>query len=274
MKTKKVKPFLKWAGGKTKLLPEIEKRLPETYDRYFEPFVGGGAVFFYLQPSKSVLLDVNYELINAYSQVRDNLEELIDHLKQHVYDKEYYYHIRNADRTPEYAHWSDLQKASRFIYLNKTCYNALYRVNSKHQFNTPFGRYKNPTICDEEALRACHSALQRNVELFSGDFSLIETIVTPSDFIYFDPPYVPLSKTSNFTNYSHKPFDDTMQKELCKLCHRLNRRGVRFMLSNSSAPLSLELYKNFNLQFVQAPRSINSQSNKRGKVPEILVTSY
>lgn len=270
----KVKPFVKWAGGKSKLLPEIQKRLPHKYERYFEPFVGGGAVFFSLQPEKAILVDINSELINTYRTIRDNLEELIIDLKRHIYDKDYYYSLRNIDRTLEYEDWSNVQKASRFIYLNKTCYNALYRVNSKQQFNTPFGRYTNPTILDEENLRACSKILQNNVELIAGEFGIIESMITSKDFVYFDPPYVPLSQTANFTSYSQKGFDETMQRELCSLCHRLNNRGVRFMLSNSSAPLVLELYKAFNLQFVQASRSINSQGNKRGKILEVLVTNY
>ncbi|MGK7930539.1 MAG: DNA adenine methylase [Microcystaceae cyanobacterium] len=270
----KAKPFLKWVGGKSQLLPEIQKRFPSQYERYFEPFVGGGAVFFFLQPQKSVLVDINSELINTYITIRDHLDELIIDLKRHIYDKDYYYSIRSADRNSEYKNWSNIQKASRFIYLNKTCYNALYRVNSKQQFNTPFGRYKNPTILDEKTLRACSKILQNNVELIAGEFSIVESMITPKDFIYFDPPYVPLTQTANFTSYSQKGFNETMQKELCCLCHRLNNKGISFMLSNSSAPLVLELYKSFNLQFVQASRSINSKGNKRGKIAEVLVTNY
>jgi DNA adenine methylase len=270
----RVKPFLKWVGGKSQLLPEIQKRLPGKYEQYFEPFVGGGALFFSLQPQKAILVDINSELINTYRTIRDHVDELIIDLKHHIYDKDYYYSIRNVDRDLEYENWSNIQKASRFIYLNKTCYNALYRVNSKQQFNTPFGRYKNPTILDAENLRACSKILQNNVEVITGDFGITESMITSKDFVYFDPPYVPLTQTANFTSYSKKGFDETMQRELCSLCHRLNSRGVRFMLSNSSAPLVLELYKPFNLEFVQALRSINSQGNKRGKILEVLVTNY
>lgn len=269
-----LKPFVKWVGGKTKLLPEIRKRFPHKYERYFEPFVGGGAVFFSVQPEKAILVDINSELINTYCTIRDNLDELISDLKRHVYNEDYYYSIRNVDRTIKYESWSNVQKASRFIYLNKTCYNALYRVNSNRQFNTPFGRYTNPTILDEENLRACSKILQNNVEIISGEFGIIESTITSKDFVYFDPPYVPLSKTANFTSYSHKGFDETMQKELCKLCHRLNNRNIRFMLSNSSAPLVLELYKPFNIEFVHAPRFINSNGNKRGKIEEVLITNF
>ncbi|MEL6461819.1 MAG: DNA adenine methylase [Cyanobacteria bacterium J06558_2] len=268
------KPFLKWVGGKTQLLPEISKRMPAHYDKYFEPFLGGGAVFFALMKQNAYLVDINYELINTYCVVRDCLDELIGDLKRHVYDKNYYYNIRSIDRKIEYASWSNVQKASRFIYLNKTCYNALWRVNSKMQFNTPFGRYKNPTILDEQTLRKCSEVLQNNVELVAGDFRDIESLITSKDFIYFDPPYVPLSKTASFTAYSKGGFNENMQRELSFLCKRLDQKGVRFMLSNSSASLVLELYKSFNIEFVKASRAINSQGHERGKISEVIVTNY
>lgn len=269
----KAKPFLKWVGGKSQLLPEISKRIPLNYDRYFEPFLGGGAVFFYLQPKQACLVDINEELIDVYRVVRDKVEELISDLKHHIYDKEYYYKLRNVDRESKYSTWSDVQKASRFIYLNRTCYNGLYRVNSKNQFNTPFGRYTNPTILDEANLRAC-SAVLRNVELRVGDFRIIESSLKIKDFVYFDPPYIPLTKTANFTGYSRNGFDENLQRSLCDFCHRLNDRGIQFMLSNSSAPLVLELYKSFNIEYVLASRAINSQANKRGQIPEAIVTNY
>jgi DNA adenine methylase len=269
----KAKPFLKWVGGKSQLLPEIAKRIPLNYDRYFEAFTGGGAVFFYLQPNQAFLVDINEELINTYRVVRDKVDDLVSDLKQHIYDKDYYYKLRNVDRELKYSNWSDVQKASRFIYLNKTCYNALYRVNSKNQFNTPFGRYTNPTILDEVNLRACSEVLQ-NVELIAGDFRIVEPSLTIKDFVYLDPPYAPLSKTAYFTGYSSNGFDENMQKSLFDFCHRLNTQGIRFMLSNSSAPLVLDLYKSFNIEFVMASRFINSQTNKRGKIPEVIVTNY
>lgn len=269
----KPRPFLKWAGGKSKLLPEISKRLPHDYEQYFEPFLGGGAVFFFLHPKQAYLLDVNSELINTYCVVRDYVDELIDDLKCHIYNKDYYYNIRNIDRSLEYKNWNNIQKASRFIYLNKTCYNGLHRLNSRREFNTPMGRYKNPKIVDEENLKACSRALQ-NVEIIAENFSTIESKITSQDLVYFDPPYVPLSKTANFTAYSHNGFDEVKQIELYELCNRLNSRGIRFILSNSSAPLVLELYKSFNIEFVQAARFINSRSDKRGQIPEVIVTNY
>lgn len=269
----KPRPFLKWAGGKSQLLPEISKRLPHDYEQYFEPFLGGGAVFFFLHPKQAYLLDVNSELINTYCVVRDYVDELIGDLKRHIYNKDYYYNIRNIDRSLEYKNWNNIQKASRFIYLNKTCYNGLYRQNSRLQFNTPMGRYKQPKIVDEENLKACSRALQ-NIELIAENFSMIESKITSQDIVYFDPPYVPLSKTANFTAYSHNGFDEVKQIELYELCSRLNSRGIRFILSNSSAPLVLELYKSFNIEFVQAARFINSRSDKRGQISEVIVTNY
>jgi DNA adenine methylase len=269
----KPRPFLKWAGGKSQLLPEISKRLPHDYEQYFEPFLGGGAVFFSLHSKQAYLLDINSELINTYCVVKNYVDKLISDLKCHIYNKEYYYYIRNIDRSLEYENWTNIQKASRFIYLNKTCYNGLYRLNSKMQFNTPMGRYKNPTIVDEENLKACSIALQ-NVKLIAADFLEIESKVTSQDIVYFDPPYVPLSRTANFTAYSHNGFDRVKQVELYELCSRLNARGIRFILSNSSAPLVLELYKSFNIEFVQTARFINSSSDKRGQIPEVIVTNY
>jgi DNA adenine methylase len=267
------KPFVKWAGGKSQLLPELVKRIPQSYERYFEPFAGGAALFFHLQPRKACLVDANENLITAYRVVRERVEDLIDDLKRHVYDSDYYYRIRNVDRTEAYQTWSDVQKASRLIYLNKTCYNGLYRVNSRGEFNTPFGRYTNPTILDEENLRACSCTL-RQTKLMTGSFLSIEKIVTSKDFIYFDPPYEPLSATANFTGYSQGGFEASMQTELRDFCDRLDRRGVRFLLSNSSAPLILELYRSYKVEFVFASRMINSKGKDRGKIPEVIVTNY
>ena len=268
------KPFVKWVGGKTQLLPELTSLIPHDFSGYFEPFIGGGALFFHLQPvGSSVLIDINEELTNAYRVVKYQTEALIIDLKQHIYDQEYYYQIRNADRTNEYKFWSDVQRASRLIYLNKTCFNGLYRVNSKNQFNTPMGRYKNPKIVDEVNLRACSQALQK-AEIINGSFLEVDELVNNNDFVYFDPPYAPLNATSNFTGYSQKGFDEKMQLDLRDLCDRLDHKGIQFMLSNSNAPLILDLYQNYRIQYVYANRAINSKTNKRGKIPEVLVTNY
>ena len=267
------KPLVKWVGGKTQLLPELTARIPRNFSRYFEPFVGGGALFFYLQPEESVLIDINEELTNTYKVVKDKVEELISDLKQHLHEKDYYYRIRNIDRSDEYKLWSDVQRASRLIYLNKTCFNGLYRVNSKGQFNTPMGSYKNPKIVDETNLRACSQALQK-AQIITGSFLEVEEQVNHDDFVYFDPPYAPLNATSNFTGYSQKGFDKMMQLSLRALCDRLDYKGVRFMVSNSNAPLILDLYDHYKIEFVYATRAINSKGDKRGKIPEVIITNY
>jgi DNA adenine methylase len=197
------RPFVKWAGGKGQLLPELMARVPKRFNCYVEPFVGGGALFFHLQPEQAVLSDSNPELINLYVVIRDQVEELIEDLGQHVYDREYYYRLRQVDRTPEYDGWSAVEQASRLIYLNKTCYNGLYRVNSKGEFNVPFGRYKNPTILDENTLRACHEALQ-GVDIECRDFREVWMDLGKGDFVYFDPPYVPVSATAKFDEYTQE----------------------------------------------------------------------
>lgn len=267
------KPFIKWAGGKSQLLPELGKRIPRGFSSYFEPFLGGGALFFHLKPAKSFLTDINPYLINCYSVVRDKVELLITDLEQHRYEEEYYYQTRNVDRTESYKHWNSIQKASRFIFLNKTCYNGLHRVNSKGHYNVPFGRYTNPKINDSENLRACSTLLKRST-LECSSFLSIESLASVDDFIYFDPPYVPLSCTSNFTSYSKDRFDTAMQIALYELCVRLDLKGIRFMLSNSSAPFVVDLYKKFKIEFVDAARAINSSGSKRGKVKEVIITNY
>lgn len=267
------KPFLKWVGGKRKLLPELEKRIFNDYLTYYELFMGGAALFWHLKPQKAVLTDINSELVNTYRCIQRDVENLIVDLQKHYYDREYYYQIRNCDRTSKYATWTDIQRASRFIFLNKTCFNGLYRVNSKGQYNVPFGKYKNPKIVDADNLRACSQALQ-NTEIICGSFLDLESRITPQDFVYLDPPYIPLNATSNFTNYSSQGFDTKMQIELRNFCNRLDRQGVRFMLSNSSAPLIFDLYSDFKIELVDMARSINSKGDKRGKIEEVLVTNY
>ncbi len=259
--------------GKTQLLPELSKRVPNSFGRYYEPFAGGGALFFYLQPQRACITDINPDLVNLYTVVRDQVEALIEDLSQHIYEKAYFYQMRSIDRTPAYEGWTDVQRASRFIYLNKTCYNGLYRVNSKGQFNVPFGRYTDPTILDPVNLYACQAALQKAV-IEVSDFYSVRKRVRANDFIYFDPPYAPLSATSKFTSYTKDGFNREMQYVLRDLCRALDRRSVRFMLSNSSAPLILDLYSEFNIEHVYATRSINSKAGRRGKISEVLVTNY
>jgi DNA adenine methylase len=268
------RPFLKWVGGKSQLLAEITQRIPQRYGRYFEPFVGGGAVFFSERPRKAVLIDVNEELANAYTVVRDDVDGLIKALRRHRYEKEYYYKIRNADRLPSFAGWDPVKRAARLIFLNKTCFNGLYRVNSKGQFNVPIGTYSNPTIVDAENLRACSQALA-GVDIRHASFLTVEKLAKAGDFVYFDPPYAPLTMTSNFTSYSKDGFGAEEQQALRDLCLRLDKKGVSFLLSNSDAPLIRELYhkKKFRLATVYAARAVNSKGAKRGKIPELLISN-
>lgn len=266
-------PIVKWAGGKRQLIFELLNNIPENYNRYFEPFLGGGALFFELQPDNAYISDINEELINLYQVVRDNVDKLIVDLQKHDISKEYFMEIRNIDRTQEYKSWSDIQKASRFIYLNRTCFNGLYRVNSQGQFNVPFGHYKNPRIIDENNLINCSNLLQKT-EIRNADFSEILKKVKKGDFVYFDPPYVPLSETSGFTSYTKDGFDINMQFKLKDVCDELNSMGVKFLLSNSDTKLVNELYENYNIKKVFASRAINANADGRGKITEILVRNY
>ena len=266
-------PIVKWVGGKRQLMFELLKNMPENYNRYFEPFIGGGALFFELQPDNAYISDMNEELINLYKVVRDNVDELVADLQKHDICKEYFMEIRNIDRMEEYKNWSDVKKASRFIYLNRTCFNGMYRVNSKGEFNVPFGHYKNPRILDENNLINCSNLLQRT-EIKHADFSEILKKVKKGDFVYFDPPYVPLSETSSFTSYTKDGFDMDMQFKLRDVCDALNSMGVKFLLSNSDTKLVNELYEKYNIKKVFASRQINANADGRGKITEVLVRNY
>lgn len=269
----KAKPFVKWAGGKRQLLPELMQRVPTSFERFFEPMIGGGALFFELTPSYSMIADVSEELVNTYSVIKESVEELIEHLGRHEHSEEYFYRIRNVDRSEAYRRWSRVERASRLIYLNKTCYNGLYRENSKGEFNTPFGNYKNPKIIDAENLRACSRVLQTTA-ICLGSFENVLLEASKGDFVYFDPPYVPLSTSSSFTAYTKSGFNEEVQLQLAEVCKQLDKKGVRFMLSNSFTPFVLDTYKEFNLEEVQAQRAINSKASKRGKISEVIVRNY
>jgi DNA adenine methylase len=269
------RPFLKWAGGKTQLLQQYQPLFPSQFDNYYEPFLGGGAVFFYLFQEhlsgfKAVLSDVNEELINMYRCVQTDVDALIKELESHQakHDSEYYYQIRAQKNR------KSVKKAARIIYLNKTCFNGLYRENSKGQFNVPIGRYKNPTICNAELLRADSLALQ-GVKLEVRDFyNVLDDAKTDQDFVYFDPPYYPLSNTSQFTSYSRYNFNEEDQFRLRDVFAELAIRGVKVMLSNSDCPFIRELYEEFPIHEFSAARSINSKGTHRGKISELVVTSY
>jgi DNA adenine methylase len=271
---KKTKPFMKWAGGKRQILNILVENMPKKYNRYYEPFIGGGALFFYIMPDNAYISDINPELINLYEVVRDNFEGLINDLKKHKNDEDYYYKLRNVDRTKAYTKWSKVRKASRTIYLNKTCFNGLYRMNSKGQFNVPFGFYKNPKIVDGYNLKAC-SLLLQNTEIVLGSFLEIENRVKEGDFVYFDPPYVPINQTSSFTKYYKDDFDYDMQFELKELCDRISKKKVNFMLSNSYTEFVEKLYKkSYDFKKIKAIRAINCKGNKRGKINEVIIKNY
>lgn len=264
-------PLVKWVGGKRQLMFELLKNMPESYNRYFEPFIGGGALFFELQPENGYISDMNAELINLYSVVRDNVYELIQDLNKHELTKDYFLKIRNLDRTKKYNTLSNVEKAGRFIYLNRTCFNGMYRVNAQGQFNVPFGNYKNPRIVDADNLINC-SKLLKNTEIKCAEEVLNK--VKKGDFVYFDPPYVPLSETSSFTSYTKDGFDIDMQFKLREVCDELDSMGVKFMLSNSDTKLVHELYSSYKINKVFASRAINANANGRGKITEVLVKNY
>lgn len=272
-----LKPLVKWVGGKRQLLPHIHAALPAAgYSTYFEPFLGGGAVLWSLAPSKAVVNDLNGELINLYTVVREDVESLIAELHDYPNDEEFFYTLRALDRdTDAFGALSAVKRAARTVYLNKTCYNGLYRVNQAGQFNAPFGRYKKPLICDEKTLQAINAYLRANdVTFLNGDFTDAVASAQSGDFVYFDPPYDPVNVTSNFVGYAAGGFGRANQVELKELCDDLSDRGVNWMLSNSATDFIRDLYSDYHVDIVGASRAINSVASKRGKVDEVLVRNY
>lgn len=289
-KSTKAKPFLKWAGGKGQLLAEIDKRLPDELrtgqiDTYIEPFVGGGAVFFHIAqnyPSikKFYLFDINDDLVNCYKAIKNDVESVIDELKKLKKDfpdakaarKDFYYGIRtefNADRSP-----------AKLIFLNKTCYNGLYRVNKAGLFNVPSGDYKNPAIFSEYNLRSVSSVLQ-DAEIICGDFERSKKCIDRNTFVYFDPPYRPLSPTASFTSYSKEDFDENAQIRLAEFCKEINSKGAKFLLSNSDPKnedpednFFEDKYNGFIIDRVKATRAINCKASGRGEINELIITNY
>jgi len=270
----KVPSLIKWAGGKKQLLSQFEKHFPDKVERYFEPFVGGGAVAWHIikkyNPREVYLSDINEKLINVYLQIKNNVGLLIKELEKFrkLHNKENYYKIR--EQNPESL--TSLTSAARFIYLNKTCFNGLYRVNSKGKFNVPLGSYKNPSIYSEIELREI-SQLLKNVHIEVKQFSDIKHEVKEADFIYFDPPYYPIKKTS-FTKYARGDFLEKEQIKLKELFEELVKRGAKVMLSNSDSKFIKNLYKDYNVAFVQANRMINCDATKRGAIREVVITNY
>lgn len=289
------KPFLKWAGGKTQLIDDIWRNLPEkpeTIHTYIEPFAGSGAVMFAMLKnfpsiSKVVINDINSDLINAYRVIRQNPQALIERLKK--IQNEYYLSAGETEKQEYFlskrkifntGNLNDVEKTALLIFLNRTCFNGLYRVNSKNEFNVPHGRYACPTICDEKTILADSQLLQK-VTVLNGDFAQTEKYIDGRTFFYFDPPYKPLNKTSSFTSYSRAAFGDSEQIRLHEFCKKLDSRGVLWLLSNSD-PRNTDpennffdnLYRDFNISRVEARRHINAKVDKRGKINELMIRNY
>ncbi len=277
MTDKLVTPFLKWVGGKRQIMPSIVSLLPENIKEYsyVEPFIGGGAVLFHLQPEIAIINDFNAELINVYEVIKNNLDELIADLKKHKNEAGYFYEIRRLDRTKDYGNLTKVQRASRIIFLNKTCFNGLYRVNNAGEFNAPFGRYKNPNIVNERTLKAVNEYFNNNNITFScQDYEEVLKKLDRNSFVYLDPPYHPLSESSNFTGYVQGGWDTADQVRLREACDELTKKGIKFLLSNSAAPFIKEQYKNYTIQIVKANRAINSNGAERGEIDELLIKNY
>lgn len=267
MKAPVAKPILKWAGGKTQMLGELMPRVPKTYGRYIEPFFGGGALFFSLKPDNAIIADSNPELINMYLQVANNVDDVIECLQKYENTSEMFYEVRSLD-------WKTLPKAeaaARTIYLNKTCFNGLYRVNRSGQFNTPFGKYKNPKICDIDALRLASEAL-RKADILCGDYILVlEHYAQPGDFVFLDPPYLPISENSDFKRYTKEQFYEDDHVELAKMIGTLHERGCYVILTNSNHPLVHQLYEQYKIEVIQTKRHISCHGDTR-KGEDVIVT--
>ena len=263
----KAKPILKWAGGKTQMLGDLLPKVPRSYGRYIEPFFGGGAMFFALEPENAIIADSNPELINMYRQIANNVEEVIEYLQQYKNTSEMFYEVRGLE-------WTTLPKAeaaARTIFLNRTCFNGLYRVNKQGKFNVPYGKYKNPKICDEENLRAASKVL-KNAEILCGDYLLIlEHYAQPGDFVFLDPPYLPISEYSDFKRYTKEQFYEEDHVELAKMVMTLHERGCYVILTNSNHPLVHELYAPFTIDVVQTKRHISCNGKTR-KGEDVIVT--
>ena len=272
-----LQPFTKWTGGKRQLLPIIKSLMPDNYNNYFEPFIGGGALFFDLSPDKAVINDFNNELINCYQQIKKYPQKLIELLAKHQENnsKEYYLELRSADRDNRIDKMTNVERAARIMYMLRVDFNGLYRVNSKNQFNVPYGRYKNPKIVDSDLILSISQYLNsNNIKILTGDFEKAVQDVVAGDFVYFDPPYIPLSETSAFTSYTHEGFTYEDQVRLRDCFKKLDEKGAFVMLSNSSSPLVEELYKDFNIHKVEANRTNGAKTSSRGKISEIIVTTY
>ena len=274
----KGKPFVKWAGGKRQIIDKLKKYVPEDFNTYYEPFVGGGALLFELSPKKAVINDYNKELINVYECIKDanKFEKMCRELNHHEveHSEEYYYEIRNIDRDKnKFNKLSDYKRAARTIYLNKACFNGLYRVNSKNEFNVPFGKKNKVNTYEGQNLGIISGYLNYNdITIMSVDFEESVKSAKKGDFVYFDPPYD--SDTSTFNSYTEDGFGKEEQKRLARVFKELSDRGCYVMLSNHNTKLINELYKDFNIHVIEAKRNINSNGKKRGKVEEVIITNY
>lgn len=275
-KNELVAPVVKWAGGKRQLLKEITPLLPKRISLYCEPFFGGGAVLFSRQPRRAIINDCNADLIALYEVIRDDIDALILSLGRHENTPDYFYSIRDLDRDKElYERMDKVEKASRLLYLNKTCFNGLFRVNASGEFNTPFGRYKNPNIVNEPVLRGVSRYFNTShIAIYSEDFEETLARVPKGGFVYLDPPYDPVSDTASFTGYQKGGFDRGEQERLKQCCDELTARGIKFLLSNSATSYIRELYKEYPMKIVEARRAVNSVADKRGAIEEVLVTNY
>lgn len=266
-----MKPILRWAGGKTRIIPEIVKLLPNDLDRrtYVEPFIGGAALLLHLQPKHAIINDYNSELINVYQTIRDEPDKLLDELILCENTSDFFYRVRALDRDKErYSKLSSIERAARFIYLNKTCFNGLYRVNSKGEFNTSFANYKNPKIRDKEAIQQLSSYLNNNqISIYNIDYKRLLASLTDQVFIYLDPPY-----HETFTGYTKNGFDEQEQIVLREWCEDLSRRGIKFLLSNSATPFIMDQYRHFDITVIDAPRTIGPNSARTAK--EVLIRNY
>ncbi len=271
-----VSPVLKWVGGKRQLLSVLNPLLPKRITTYCEPFIGGGALLFDLLPKNAYVNDINTDLMRVYSVIKNDVDSLIATLLGFKNEEAFFYSVRDWDRDSEkYAALSEVQKAARILYLNKTCYNGLFRVNSAGEFNSPFGNYRNPNIVNAPALRAMSSYLNSATIQFSSlDYAYVLQNLPRGCFVYLDPPYDPLSDTSSFTGYSKGGFTRADQIKLRECCDDLNKRGIKFMLSNSATEFIKEQYAAYHITIVQAKRKVNSDSTKRGEVDEVVVRNY
>ena len=272
-------PVLKWAGGKRQLLGSLTPLLPKKITTYCEPFVGGGALLFHLQPTIAYVNDINAELILVYTVIRDNVDALIQALEEFKNESDAFYAVRGWDRDKEtYAALCDVKKAARILYLNKTCYNGLFRVNNAGEFNSPFGNYRNPNIVNAPTLRAVSAYLRASaIHLSAGDYAAVLRALPKGAFVYLDPPYDPVSDTSSFTGYATGGFGRSDQVLLRDRCVELTERGVKFMLSNSNTAFIQSLYGSnpkLNIRIVNAKRAVNSDAAKRGEVEEVVVRNY